>query len=434
MKKIAIILFLLSAITITAYASNAVPIVFENNASSSYTGLSTSDLKKIVYLGLQQAHKDTHEFDLYSHAVATLHSSRINCYIIVTLYYIGINKISYVKIDLNKKFQIAKIINHYHPLLKTNIKDIGSPSVCPDQSTEFLIAEPLTSGNRPQSVSNAVNQIYPEAVTKYQKDHVKLLLGKEDTVQNFEDYLTCPNLKGVFSIASHDDQGRSFMLYDGDFQYQFLQDNPALNYDHAIISFDTCYAYNAAQPGLCTSMKLLHTEHYTAGVTPLPFVGSPSTYACFWKQILMHNAQPTKTLLSACAKENDPFVKGSNSPLYIIAPQEFNSHGAYFYPAVVHTNLHTYSISRKQQYASLNLQKNEYVDSVKAIIGNQTVTCSTNKKLFNQPGLRAHEFLVHYDIATGQCTITQLSRKRIFPSTGGYDQYGISPYDTCGHG
>ena len=412
---------------ISSASEAAIPIRINSPAVTTTSYPSAAMIKDIALRAMKIQHINLSNNKYYAYTTVSLKNNPAHPYLLISLHSRAFFTNKIIRVNLDKNFNVIDT-----PLNPSNNQ--YALAQCPNPNIKFLIAVPFsaTDTNDVKSADYAVNQVYPAAVAKYGKDSVIKLISSQDTVQNFKNHLSCPNLEGVFSIASHDEIGQSFLLYDGSFNYQFFYEQPGLNYTKAIISFDTCYPYADTLPGLCHAITEFSPKVYTGGVTPLTLYGSPETYACFWTKILSNNEQPTKSLLDTCAQENDPFAKNSQSPLYIIGPkyEEYETSFNFF---TVHTNLSNYKVTQNEQYGRLSLALNESVTKVTLTDQGSTFDCKGAEALFNKPGLKASEFMLSYDGNT--CEIMEFKASDIpeyFPE--GYAVYGMSPDNQCGQG
>ncbi len=430
MKKIIYSVSLAFSLFTACLSQAQLPILVDSSNYTHYPPASKTKIGQIVTEVLINQHIDLSKKSLYSHVTVKVFGDANHPRLLILLHNRVFSSVKPINVNLNKKLEIISV----DKTLK-NLKSTYStaPAHCPDPNIRFLISDGgNTKDNFLKSFANASQQVYSAAIKKYKKNQVKELLGKEATVQNFENYLSCPKLEGIFSSATHDEQGQSFFLYDGDFSYQYFNTQPALNFSKTTISFNTCYAYKKVTPGLCQSITGLSAKRYTGGVTPLLLWGSPETYACFWMKVLNDNATPTKALLNSCAQENDPFAKNSQSPLYIVGHFAYEPTYNYF---TIKTNLSSYKVSHDDQYIRLNLAANESIKGVTLTNKKTVIECSGtgSQDLLNKPGLKASEFMLNFDGKT--CKITHFKASdygRLFPQ--GYTVYGMSPYDQCGNG
>lgn len=203
---------------------------------------------------------------------------------------------------------------------------------CP---TEYQTGKPLFVIGTPGYISgdyagdsstyHAVNTVSQAVLNNKQYQLVQLLDGNA-TIANYQNVLSCPNLKYFFHIGGEDDYGKSFFLTDGDFDASFFKNNPQLDLSGKVISFDTCRAFDQVQDGFCQSITLMPKPPlvYTAGSSQLLMWGSTETYACFWEKILEDNSPLTKETLENCAMQYDPSVPGSRAGIYFIGEQLFD--------------------------------------------------------------------------------------------------------------
>lgn len=386
-------------------------------------------LRRIAKLALKQGGLDTTQN--YIRNVALKYDSSENPFLLIFLQNRFLWLASIVRANLNSKFEVVSVQANYQYFPPNTSNSILT---CPTQNF-FLLASPMPKiGNG--NVYDAFTIVMPSILQNGYR--IIQLFESADTVANFSFYLSCPTLKGVFSSASHDEVGQSFILFDGSFDYTYFINNQSkLDYQNTKIIFNTCFAFDNTVPGLCQSITGLPNPPnlYTSGVTPLTLWGAASAYACFLENILSISPPilPLLTVLNLCAKENDPFAQNSTSPLYLISDaRNVGSGDQSPYPITINTNKRVIQITSNTGYVATNFASDEFVQQV-VMQGNRRAVCPLDP-ILTTPGLKGSEFAFIADETGTECTTFQITPA----STGGsgdfpkgYAVYGLFPDEPC---
>ncbi|MDF1797300.1 MAG: hypothetical protein P1U63_12260 [Coxiellaceae bacterium] len=207
---------------------------------------------------------------------------------------------SITRINLNQthgtQYTAGNVINNYH--LSTadwqqqpRTKSLG---VCPDKNVEFVAA---TSVPQYPTAKEYVEKVFDDAVSHGYKS-VKLE-GDEASVGAYENYLSCPNLKGFFNIGHGGPSG--IMLSDGMLgSYQFSQMHKELH-EKAVILLNSCEVFN--DPLKSAVLNGSDPQKYAGGISTLGIGTSEPASACFWDHAF--NGKPLTDWLNKCATTID---------------------------------------------------------------------------------------------------------------------------------
>ena len=174
----------------------------------------------------------------------------------------------------------------------------GSAYSCPDGSVQFLSvvpSEPDNVGSFEQEKAYAMD-VANHAIAKGYK--TKLLAGADATTENFANYLSCPNLVGVFYDGDANEQ--EIETHDGGLTASIITDNfeQALQGITAIML--ACEAFNDP---MLSAMKGAKLQVYAAGINSLSVGPSDRTAVCAMKAAL--DGKPMKAAFDACQAQND---------------------------------------------------------------------------------------------------------------------------------
>lgn len=168
-------------------------------------------------------------------------------------------------------------------------------SKCPDPSVEFVAATPVPDY---PTAKQYVDQVYQDA-SQHGYKSVELL-GSDASVSNYQNYLSCPKLKGFFSIGHGSPNG--ILLFDGDLGAdQFSQMNKELK-EHAVVLLNSCEVFN--DPMKSDVIDGSDPQKYAGGISTLLIGTSEPASACFWSHAF--DGKPMSQWLNSCATKIDP--------------------------------------------------------------------------------------------------------------------------------
>lgn len=150
-----------------------------------------------------------------------------------------------IRINLDGQNNITSVINPYQSNAKETkivLNGMQAPQypACPDPSVQFVAISAYPDlGN----VKKAIETVYAAASKQYKSVEI---LGNTATAENYTAWLSCPNLKGFYSIGHGDNteifvaNGESIpyiIFHDKQFTYKYLD-------SHTILAFNSCDVFN----------------------------------------------------------------------------------------------------------------------------------------------------------------------------------------------
>lgn len=181
--------------------------------------------------------------------------------------------------------------------------------VCPDNSVEVVAISAYPGLG---DVSKSIDAVYQIAKSKYKA--VEVLTEQADG-QTYANWLSCPNLKGFYTIGHGDNEG--IMVGNDDvIDYQFFQSNLLKQkYKNTTLVFNSCEVYNHP---LGSELLFGSNENkssyrknpgptayqYVGGYTSLLIGSSEDISACFLSKA-MSGAKMDNDLLQGCVSSYD---------------------------------------------------------------------------------------------------------------------------------
>lgn len=209
--------------------------------------------------------------------------------------------------NVSYRHQVSRITYQEYRILNIKpIKPIAAPRsrlktpVCPDDTVEYVSA---TAYPQYPSALNYTVANYELAMNMGYNSQI--LVGPAATMQNYLDYLSCPNLGG-FNNIGHGDQGEIF-VYDGALT---SDDFSTLNFQNrTTIVFNSC---NVMNDPMSTVMQRNGARFFAGGISDLMIgTSEPVTY-CFWNATFQGK---TMTETMELCSELDPMdIWGSEDP------------------------------------------------------------------------------------------------------------------------
>jgi hypothetical protein len=207
-----------------------------------------------------------------------------------------------VRINLNDHFVVTSVLNNY----KLTPADVAeSPAYaskatphCPDESVQFVIGNNFTGD---ESVEKEVQKVYQMAKDNGYNPFLmdtNNSAGPQPTVESYENWLSCANVKGFYNESHGFNQG--IVLSDDDFLYTVVDKDLVEKMQHDVVLFDSCDTFQDPLLSAMTKKNEGDSQDYIAGIIPLPFGSSERTAACIWENAFKH--QPlTQKLIEVCA-------------------------------------------------------------------------------------------------------------------------------------
>lgn len=215
-----------------------------------------------------------------------------------------------VKVVLDQNDNIQSVVNNY----KLKQQDLNeqpklsfNQQMCPDNAVRFVAASDLYNdyGNIKKAIDSEILEANKDGIKAYK------LVGKDATVENYENWLSCPNLKG-FSHIGHGNTSGIILLNDGVLDANTIKKDIHLNL-HTLVTFDSCDVFN--DPLKNVMINDAKAQKFSGGISSLMIYGSTEAYACTWKKVL--EGLSFSDSLKSCEVDNDPSVKDSRSGLYV---------------------------------------------------------------------------------------------------------------------
>lgn len=203
-----------------------------------------------------------------------------------------------VRINLAANGSVISIISNYH----LQAEDLNQSPVyvykrkphCPDDKVQFVIGNNFDGD---ESVETEVQRVYKAAMSKgynpYLMD-VNNASGPQPTVQSYEDWLSCPNVKGFYNESHGYQEG--ILLTDDDFTYRNVSNDLVNRLNHEVILFDSCETFHDPLLDSVMNTQKGNTQQYIAGIISLPFGSSERAARCFWLNALNHKDLTTEML------------------------------------------------------------------------------------------------------------------------------------------
>lgn len=245
--------------------------------------------------------------------------------IIVYLLSSKYKSIELVRIDLNSDFTVMQITRNYElqpddlkqsPHYVYQSKEIP---ICPDESVQFVIGNNFKGD---ESVEKEVQKVYQLAKKKGYNPFLMDIndpKGPQPTVQAYENWLSCPHVKGFYN-ESHGST-RLIVLADDDFSYSLIEKELSNKLNHEVILFDSCLTFNSPILQSMTDMDKGNSQQYMAGVISLPFGPSERVASCFWAKAFNHDAL-NQDMIEECGRkyhlEQNAFGIGGNGDNYLL--------------------------------------------------------------------------------------------------------------------
>lgn len=216
-----------------------------------------------------------------------------------------------VRINLADNFVVTSVERNYElqtsDLSQSPHYTSKSEPKCPDETVQFVIGNNFTHD---ASVEKEVQKVYQMA-----KDHGynPFLMDTNDpkaaqpTVQAYENWLSCPNLKGFYNESHGATWG--IVLSDDDFTYKHVNKNLINKLNHEVILFDSCVTFHDPLLSTMINADKGNAQQYVAGIINLPFGASERTASCFWEQAFNHQDLHTD-MLAECSRKHGLTEKG----------------------------------------------------------------------------------------------------------------------------
>lgn len=215
------------------------------------------------------------------------------------------------RINLTSQFTVESVINNY------KLQDVDQSQTpgyrasfkpkCPDKTVQFVIGNNFTGD---ESVETEVQKVYQLAKSNGYKP---VLMdtnnsdGPQPTIQAYENWLSCPNVKGFYNESHGSEEG--ILLTDGDFTYDLVNKDLVSKLNGKVVLFDSCVTFHNPLLASMTDAASGNAQQYIAGLIYLPFGASERTASCFWAEAFNHQ-DLNADMLADCSNKNGLDPKG----------------------------------------------------------------------------------------------------------------------------
>ncbi len=206
---------------------------------------------------------------------------------------------SIMRINLKQsdtQYSASKVINNYTLSSSDWQQQPGVQNAkCPNPNVEFVAATSVPSY---PTAKQYVDEVYQSA-KKHGYNTIELL-GDEASTTNYENYLSCPKLKGFYNIGHGSPDGT--LLSDGMLGTdQFSQMHKELN-ERAVVVLNSCNVF--MDPLKSAVIDGSDPQKYSGGISTLLIGTSEPASACFWEHAF--DGKPMTQWLNSCATKIDP--------------------------------------------------------------------------------------------------------------------------------
>lgn len=311
MFKKVLLAFALTAISSAALAQNDAPnfVIFPNVNTEYLMSINASQVlatdNKVINL-VKQTLKITPDSPYRNIKIRMIYDAHhqvksLIVYLLSTTY----KSFDLVRIDLNANFTVANVIKHYElqdqDLMQTPAYAHKHVPVCPDEKVQFVIGNNFYHD---ESVNKEVLKVFEMA-----KNHGynPVLMNVNDsstqqpTIEAYENWLSCPNVKGFYNEAHG--WSRGIVLSDGDFTYSIIKADLIGKFKDKVILFDSCETFHNPLLASVIDEDKGNAAQYVAGIISLPFGASERTASCFWAQAFDHG-DLHREMLNACSAKH----------------------------------------------------------------------------------------------------------------------------------
>src|SRR5207248_815881 len=162
--------------------------------------------------------------------------------LIVSLLSNKYKSVEFVKINLDNHFKPTSLIKNYElkseDMSQSPYEAYKVTPKCPDETVQFVIGNNFTGDS---SVKKEVLKVYELAKEKGYNPYLmdtNNSSGPQPTVQAYEDWLSCPNVKGFYNESHGWSAG--IVLSDGEFIDKRVHRELIDKLNHEVILFDSC--------------------------------------------------------------------------------------------------------------------------------------------------------------------------------------------------
>jgi hypothetical protein len=231
--------------------------------------------------------------------------------LIVYLLSTKIKSFDLVRINLNTDFSVASVIKDYHlqaaDFMQTPAYAQKRTPACPDPRVQFVIGNNFDGD---ESVENEVQKVFQLAKDR---GYNPILMdvnnpnGPQPTIEAYENWMSCPNVKGFYNESHGWEQG--ILLSDGDFSYQLIDRDLLNQLSQKVTLFDSCETFHDPLLSSMMDVNKGNAQQYIAGIISLPFGPSERTASCFWA-LAFNGQELNRAMLNDCSVKNDLEIDG----------------------------------------------------------------------------------------------------------------------------
>ncbi|VVC75468.1 hypothetical protein AQUSIP_07580 [Aquicella siphonis] len=221
-----------------------------------------------------------------------------------------------IRVDLDASGKMISLIPHYQGGLKeltsktnSNPVDADKPGVCPDSNIQFLA---ISAYPGVAAVNESIEIVSEAAKKKYK---TMTIVDENADGQTYKNWLSCPNLKGVYSVGhgAPDEMivGKGDVLSYGFFNQPEMMNN----FKNTTVVINACEVYNyPIGTNIMYGNAMLasdflrnpgpNTYEYMGGHTDLLMYSSEKSSACFMAKAI-EGAKMDYDTLKQCISDQD---------------------------------------------------------------------------------------------------------------------------------
>lgn len=214
-----------------------------------------------------------------------------------------------MRVDLDASGQVSRIIDHYQKVDHESQGAREDVSSCPDKSVQFVV---MSAYPNIGDVNRSIEIVSSAAMKKYK---TVTILDENADGQTYKNWLSCPRLKGFYSIGHGMQEG--IIVGNGDIvDYGFFMSKKFNNkFKDATIILNSCLVYNYPfGTQLMFGNMMYASDHvenpgpnayeYLGGHTSLLMHSSELTSACFVEKAIDGAKMDYNTLKECVGDKN----------------------------------------------------------------------------------------------------------------------------------
>lgn len=220
------------------------------------------------------------------------------------------------RIDLDSTGKVANFTDHYQGGLKelklstnNNLINEDKPGICPDPNVQFLA---ISAYPGVAAVNESIAIVSEEAKKKYK---TMTIVNENADVNTYKNWLSCPNLKGVYSIG-HGAPDEMIVGNGEALSYSFFNQQTMVNkFKNTTVIINACQVYNypmgtnimygnAMQASEFSRNPGTNAYEFMGGHTDLLMFSSELSSACFTAKAIAGEKMDYDTL-KQCISDKD---------------------------------------------------------------------------------------------------------------------------------